>query len=165
MAEAGERVVCWACWLRCAAAACLLLSHWRCTPLQSCQQPPHPHHQPQGGDLRAALSGDRGEQLSWRRRGRQVALDIAAGLAHLHASNVMHRDLKSKNVLLGREWRAKLADVGTAALHSATFLSGALRMGWSSVQCSQWMKADPRLAVLSTKSSGRVAAVLCHHIS
>ena len=52
----------------------------------------------QGGDLRAALSGERAEALSWRRHGRQVALDIAAGLAHLHAHNVMHRDLKSKNV-------------------------------------------------------------------
>ncbi|PRW50855.1 serine threonine- kinase isoform A [Chlorella sorokiniana] len=82
----------------------------------------------QGGDLRAALSGERALELSWRRRGRQVALDIAAGLAHLHASNVMHRDLKSKNVLLTRDWRAKVADVGTAALHSATLLSAGSSM-------------------------------------
>ena len=36
------------------------------------------------------------------------------------------RDLKSKNVLMTRDGRAKISDVGTAALHSATFLSGAL---------------------------------------
>jgi len=35
------------------------------------------------------------------------------------------RDLKSKNVLLTRDLRAKVADVGGAALHSATYMSGA----------------------------------------
>lgn len=35
------------------------------------------------------------------------------------------RDLKSKNVLLTANRRAKVADVGAAALHSATYLSGA----------------------------------------
>jgi serine/threonine protein kinase len=33
------------------------------------------------------------------------------------------RDLKSKNVLMTKDGRAKISDVGTAALHSATFLS------------------------------------------
>ena len=32
-------------------------------------------------------------------------------------------DLKSKNVLLTRDGRAKVSDVGTAALHSATYLA------------------------------------------
>ncbi len=81
-----------------------------------------------------------------------MALDIAAGLAHLHASNVMHRDLKSKNVLLTREWRAKLADVGTAALHSAIFLSGALLMVWSqgvhSARCSMQCKLSADIEVM-----------------
>ena len=62
---------------------------------------PLPHHDPaihrchppprQGGDLRAALSGDAADSLSWRRHGKQVAVDIAAGIAYLHSHNVMHR--------------------------------------------------------------------------
>lgn len=93
-----------------------------------------PHNRPrilprcaQGGDLRAALSADHdGSRLGWRAAGRHIALEIAEGLAYLHARNVTHRDLKSKNVLLTADLHAKVADVGGAAMHSATFLSGAL---------------------------------------
>ncbi|PSC70996.1 serine threonine-kinase [Micractinium conductrix] len=49
----------------------------------------------EGGDLRAALSSD--TPPVWNAGGRQIALDIAAGLAWLHSQNVTHRDLKSKN--------------------------------------------------------------------
>ena len=47
--------------------------------------------------------------------GRKVALDIALGLNCLHCmrpSPLMHRDLKSPNVLLSEEGVAKIADVG-----------------------------------------------------
>lgn len=45
----------------------------------------------QGGDLRAALSADSEGELSWRRKGRPIALDIVGGLCFLHANNVTHR--------------------------------------------------------------------------
>jgi serine/threonine protein kinase len=56
----------------------------------------------QGGDLRNALNRDNGEKLQWDDRGKAIAVDIARGLAFLHANKVIHRDLKSKNVLLTR---------------------------------------------------------------
>lgn len=86
--------------------------------------PPSCSLRAQGGDLRAALSADAAGELAWPRRGRQLALDIAAGVAWLHEHGVMHRDIKSRNVLLTADGRAAVADVGGAALHSHTYLSG-----------------------------------------
>jgi serine/threonine-protein kinase len=46
----------------------------------------------------------------------RIARDILTGLAALHASGLVHRDLKASNVLLDRDDRAVLLDLG-AALH------------------------------------------------
>ena len=43
-----------------------------------------------------------------------IALDVAKGMAYLHAMDVVHRDLKPGNVLLAEHWHAKVADFGTA---------------------------------------------------
>ena len=40
------------------------------------------------------------------------AKDIAIGMAYLHEEGVLHRDLKSQNVLLTNEWRCKITDFG-----------------------------------------------------
>lgn len=52
--------------------------------------------------------------LRWDRFGKKVALDVALGLNYLHSQKppMMHRDLKSPNVLLSEEGNAKIADVG-----------------------------------------------------
>ncbi|KAL4425869.1 hypothetical protein ABPG75_009885 [Micractinium tetrahymenae] len=71
-------------------------------------------------DMRRA-SGQR--VLHWANRGRRVAMDIAAGLVYLHSCNVLHLDLKPSNILLTRDWLAKIGDVGLARLCSRTRLS------------------------------------------
>ena len=78
----------------------------------------------EGGDLRRALNDpETKEVLAWHRAGKRVALDIARGLTALHAVRVIHRDLKSRNVLLTETLTAKVADVGIAAVHSQGYLS------------------------------------------
>lgn len=44
----------------------------------------------------------------------RLARDIARALAHLHAAEVVHRDIKADNVLLDDSWRCVLADYGFA---------------------------------------------------
>lgn len=57
--------------------------------------------------------------LSWRQRVR-IALDIALGLRYLHSKNILHRDLKSMNVLVDEHLRAKIADFGQSKVKSQT---------------------------------------------
>jgi serine/threonine protein kinase len=45
---------------------------------------------------------------------RAYAADIARGLAYLHGEFVVHGDIKARNVVLGADGRAKLADFGCA---------------------------------------------------
>lgn len=68
----------------------------------------------EGGDLRAALTADVEGNLRWWKNGKSIALDVVRGLHFLHSHAVVHRDVKSKNILLTRYLRAKVGDVGLA---------------------------------------------------
>ncbi|KAL6651643.1 hypothetical protein ACP70R_010568 [Stipagrostis hirtigluma subsp. patula] len=54
------------------------------------------------------------EPLSWKKR-LNIALDVARGMEYLHNlghHRFIHRDLKSANILLGDDFRAKVSDFG-----------------------------------------------------
>ncbi|KAL8094329.1 receptor protein kinase TMK1-like [Apium graveolens] len=58
------------------------------------------------------------EPLSWAKR-LTIALDVARGMEYLHnlARQIfIHRDLKSSNILLGDDFRAKISDFGLVKL-------------------------------------------------
>lgn len=58
------------------------------------------------------------EPLSWKRR-LTIALDVARGMEYLHNlahQSFIHRDLKSSNILLGDDFRAKVSDFGLVKL-------------------------------------------------
>ena len=51
-------------------------------------------------------------QLTWLDPKLQMALDTARGMAYLHKSDIMHRDLKSMNLLVTPTFGIKISDFG-----------------------------------------------------
>ncbi|KAI5584732.1 hypothetical protein POPTR_006G114400v4 [Populus trichocarpa] len=72
------------------------------------------------GTLRESLSGKSGIYLDWKRRLR-IALGSARGLTYLHEladPPIIHRDVKTTNILLDENLTAKVADFGLSKLVS-----------------------------------------------
>ncbi|XP_051147450.1 probable receptor-like serine/threonine-protein kinase At4g34500 isoform X1 [Andrographis paniculata] len=72
------------------------------------------------GNLEQWLHGDVGpiSPLTWDIR-MKIAIGTARGLAYLHEGlepKVIHRDIKSSNILLDRKWNAKVSDFGLAKI-------------------------------------------------
>ncbi|XP_048444881.1 receptor-like serine/threonine-protein kinase NCRK isoform X1 [Pyrus x bretschneideri] len=68
------------------------------------------------GNLRDCLDGDEGKNMDWVTRV-SIAIGAARGLEYLHeaaAPRILHRDVKSTNILLDENWQAKITDLGMA---------------------------------------------------
>ncbi|KAM3285443.1 lysM domain receptor-like kinase 3 isoform X2 [Capsicum chacoense] len=72
----------------------------------------------ENGNLGEHLRGSGWNPLSWSARV-QIALDAARGLEYIHEHTVplyIHRDIKSANILIDKDFRAKVADFGLTKL-------------------------------------------------
>ncbi|KAL5715243.1 hypothetical protein ACHQM5_017089 [Ranunculus cassubicifolius] len=75
------------------------------------------------GNLEQWLRGNLGSSspLTWDAR-MKIAIGTAKGLAYLHEGlepKVVHRDIKSSNILLDKKWNPKVSDFGLAKLLSS----------------------------------------------
>ncbi|XP_076938366.1 putative serine/threonine-protein kinase PBL17 [Bidens hawaiensis] len=52
-----------------------------------------------------------GKRLSWGKR-LLIMIGVARGLTYMHSRNIIHRDLKSSDILLDEDFDAKLGDFG-----------------------------------------------------
>ncbi|VYS47706.1 unnamed protein product [Arabidopsis thaliana] len=85
-----------------------------------------------GGSLDEALHVERGEQLDWDSRV-NIIIGAAKGLSYLHhdcSPRIIHRDIKSSNILLDGNLEARVSDFGLAKLledeesHITTIVAG-----------------------------------------
>ncbi|PRW58265.1 Serine threonine- kinase CTR1 [Chlorella sorokiniana] len=83
----------------------------------------------------AAQSPSAAAGLTWTRR-LNMALDAAKGMLCLHSQHILHRDLKSPNLLVDAGWRVKLCDFNLSSLldatrsHSSSVGGGMLNPRW-----------------------------------
>ncbi|GAA0142594.1 non-receptor serine/threonine protein kinase [Lithospermum erythrorhizon] len=77
-------------------------------------------------------------KLDWRRR-IHMALDIARGMNYLHHCNppIIHRDLKSSNLLVDKNWTVKVGDFGLSRLKHESYLTTKTGKG-----TPQWMAPE-----------------------
>uniref|UniRef100_A0A0A0LVT0 Protein kinase domain-containing protein n=1 Tax=Cucumis sativus TaxID=3659 RepID=A0A0A0LVT0_CUCSA len=80
------------------------------------------------GTVADHLHGNRAKpgELPWHTR-LKIAIDTASALAFLHASETIHRDVKTTNILLDNNYNVKVADFGLSRLFptQATHISTA----------------------------------------
>eukprot|EP00927_Polykrikos_kofoidii_P060060 TRINITY_DN55130_c0_g1_i1.p1 TRINITY_DN55130_c0_g1~~TRINITY_DN55130_c0_g1_i1.p1 ORF type:complete len:747 (+),score=83.40 TRINITY_DN55130_c0_g1_i1:232-2241(+) len=75
-----------------------------------------------GGSLHALLFGSRRQRLAFCEEIR-MAKHIAEGLTYLHDLNVVHRDLKTMNIVLDLELNCKICDFGLTVTLERTHLT------------------------------------------
>ncbi|XP_024401687.1 serine/threonine/tyrosine-protein kinase HT1 [Physcomitrium patens] len=70
-----------------------------------------------GGSLRAFLHKNESGSLPYKIV-LSMALDVARGMEYLHSQGVVHRDLKSENIVLTEDLHLKLTDFGVGCLET-----------------------------------------------
>ncbi|KAK4386719.1 LysM domain receptor-like kinase [Sesamum angolense] len=93
------------------------------------------------------------EPLPWSRR-LQIALDSARGLEYIHEHTVpvyIHRDIKSANILIDKNFRAKVADFGLTKLTEVGSASLQTRLvgtfGYMPPEYAQYGDVSPKIDV------------------
>ncbi|XP_010041776.2 serine/threonine-protein kinase EDR1 [Eucalyptus grandis] len=79
------------------------------------------------------------------RRRIKMALDVARGMNCLHASvpTIVHRDLKSPNLLVDKNWNVKVCDFGLSRLKHNTFLSSKSTAGTPEWMAPEVLRNEP----------------------
>ncbi|OQS03740.1 kinase, partial [Thraustotheca clavata] len=91
------------------------------------------------GDLRNFLQANSSTSMTWTQK-LQLAYDIVQGLVYLHTleNKVIHRDMKSRNVLLTHDLHTELTDFGVSReMDDATMTAGIGTYRWMAPEVLQ----------------------------
>jgi len=80
----------------------------------------------------------------------KVAEGATKGVAHLHEHNIIHRDLKSANILLDRHYEPRITDFGLSRMKDqSTLTAGTGTFQWMAPEVIQGRKYDERSDIYS----------------
>ncbi|KAK1371905.1 putative serine/threonine-protein kinase SIS8 [Heracleum sosnowskyi] len=101
-------------------------------------------------------------QLDVRRRLR-MALDAARGMNYLHNCSpvIVHRDLKSPNLLVDKNWVVKVCDFGLSRMKHSTFLSSRSTAGTAEWMAPEVLRNEPSDEKCDVYSYGVILWELC----
>ncbi|GJR43097.1 kinase-like domain, phloem protein 2-like protein [Tanacetum coccineum] len=97
------------------------------------------------GSLENYLGSSDKMNLTWVQR-LNICLDTAHGLNYIHNNTdhgkqkMIHRDIKSDNILLGDNWKAKIADFGLSKFHPADQAASTI---YTNMIAGTYMYLDP----------------------
>ncbi|XP_050216749.1 serine/threonine-protein kinase EDR1 isoform X2 [Mercurialis annua] len=79
------------------------------------------------------------------KRRMRMALDVAKGMNYLHTSHppIVHRDLKTPNLLVDKNWVVKVCDFGLSRLKHHTFLSSKSTAGTPEWMAPEVLRNEP----------------------
>ncbi|XP_020537664.1 lysM domain receptor-like kinase 3 isoform X2 [Jatropha curcas] len=107
----------------------------------------------ENGNLSQHLRGSERDPLPWSSRV-QIALDSARGLEYIHEHTVpvyIHRDIKSANILIDKNYRGKVADFGLTKLTEVGSASLPTRLvgtfGYMPPEYAQYGDVSPKVDV------------------
>ncbi|CAN6478650.1 unnamed protein product [Victoria cruziana] len=74
-----------------------------------------------------------------------MALDVARGMNYLHKCSpiIVHRDLKSPNLLVDKNWVVKVCDFGLSRIKNSTFLSSRSTAGTAEWMAPEVLRNEP----------------------
>src|SRR6478752_2975876 len=103
----------------------------------------------EGRDLEHRMRAPEGMSLA---RKVEVAIAVAAGLAHAHAAGIVHRDVKPANVFITSEGQVKLLDFGLARLVTSELTRSNVMVGTVNYMAPEQLrgeKSDHRVDIFS----------------
>uniref|UniRef100_A0A803N6R0 non-specific serine/threonine protein kinase n=1 Tax=Chenopodium quinoa TaxID=63459 RepID=A0A803N6R0_CHEQI len=97
------------------------------------------------GSLYRLLHKSGGREVLDERRRLSMAYDVAKGMNYLHKRNppIVHRDLKSPNLLVDKKYTVKVCDFGLSRLKANTFLSSKSAAGTPEWMAPEVLRDEP----------------------
>ncbi|XVF14576.1 hypothetical protein REPUB_Repub09cG0073000 [Reevesia pubescens] len=105
------------------------------------------------------LSGQK-KRLSWRRRLKMLR-DICRGLMCIHRMKIVHRDLKSANCLVNKNWTVKICDFGLSRIMSSRPMRDSASAGTPEWMAPELIRNEPFSEKCDIFSLGVIMWELC----
>lgn len=90
---------------------------------------------------------------------------MAAGLAYMHSVNIIHGDIKCKNILLGYDLQPLFCDFGISKLREKDSASSSVNKGSITYMSPERLRGDPRSCASDMYAFGITIFEVSHRLA